>query len=98
VDVYLPLTAAVKVSIVIKYTPTTTILAVLARAKGQYDENLSKSLTDLNDRKRESAQAQYLPASQLIDYGGLFAGFYAIVQAMNSKFEFAAVQFLLLWC
>lgn len=49
-------------------------------------------MTDLNDRKPMNLRRRsiYL-LPNLLTTAALFAGFYAIVQAMNSKFEFAAV-------
>ncbi len=49
-------------------------------------------MIDLNDRKPMNLRRRsiYL-LPNLLTTAALFAGFYAIVQAMNSKFEFAAV-------
>ena len=49
-------------------------------------------MSDLTDTKPMDLRRRsiYL-LPNLLTTGALFAGFYAIVQAMNSKFEFAAV-------
>lgn len=59
----------------------------------QFWRNYKVTMSDLNKRKTpldlRSRSIYLLP--NLFTTGALFAGFFAIVQAMNSKFEYAAV-------
>ena len=93
VDVYLPLRPVRASRSATRSPPASTVLAELPRRDGRLADSHRHDDYDPRTRAAEESRPppRHLPAAQPVHDAALFAGFYAIVQAMNHDFDKAAI-------